>query len=91
MTQISECKIFKLKDSLYQHLTIGETACETFLTFSGNWHITISKLKFDKPFGKLSDEELFQYSTILRTEIVNFITNHHEALENQLCYYRTTI
>ena len=88
MTQISECKIFKLKDSLYQHITIDNIQVDTIVTIAGEWSCTIKNLDadivLDTPAYELTENVLFHYNTLLTSRTINYLIVQHESLRDLL-------
>lgn len=88
MTQISECKIFKLKDSLYQYITIDNVQVDTIVTIAGKWSCTIKNLHtdlvLDTPAYELTEDVLFHYNTLLTSRTIDYLIMQHESLRDLL-------
>ncbi|CAI0755582.1 Uncharacterised protein [Serratia proteamaculans] len=88
MTQLSECKVFKLKDSLYQYITIDNIQIETIVTIVGEWSCTIKNLDtdivLDTPAYELNEDVLFHYNTLLTSRTIDYLIMQHESLRDLL-------
>ncbi len=88
MKLIAECKVFKLSESLHQFIKINGFQIETIVTMSGEWSCTIkdtyTDLVLDAPAYELTDDVIFQYSTLLTTSTVDYLIFQHKSLRDLL-------
>lgn len=88
MKLITECKVFKLSESLYQCININGFQIETIVTMSGEWSCTIkdtyTDLVLDAPAYELTDDVAFQYGIILTTSTIDYLIIQHKSLRDLL-------
>lgn len=92
---LSTTQTFLMQNALYQLITFGNIRVEAHLNFNNTWEVLISGdnfkvLKFNRTLTALDEPELFQYSTVIDAKVLDYIIDQHYALENLLCYYRTS-
>ncbi|GAB6015540.1 MAG: hypothetical protein Lm2023SU_18980 [Serratia ureilytica] len=90
---LSTTQTFQMQHSLYQVISYADIRVETHLYFNNTWEVFITNdsfeiLRFNRTLTALDEEQLFQYSTLIDTKVLQYIIDQHYALENLLCYYR---
>ncbi len=88
MKLITECKVFKLSESLYQCININGFQIETIVTIAGEWSCTIKNLHtdlvLDTPAYELTEDVLFHYNTLLTSRTIDYLIMQHESLRDLL-------